>query len=278
MSGGGKPPPVPQDYLKGAMPGAVSSGTGAINNVNNMPNYAAGAYNSFQPGLTGSVSNASGWDPSQTVKAGNDMSAFSQSMSPYVTQLFQQGMDPQNALYGRTAQQLTDQVRAGESARGIGMTPYGAGVENKAMSDFNIDWQNNQLQRGATAASAGGGLANTINQGVSGGQTLAGSAPGWQAQVMQALSGAGVNTLAQPQAGASDWLNFINQGVGSQQNNYQDAFQRYQAKQQASNAMWSGIGSLAGTVLGGPIGGSLGDSIGGMFSGGGGGGGMSLGK
>ena len=37
--------------------------------------------------------------------------------------------------------------RMTRTARGLGMSPYGAGVENKALSDFNIDWQNQQLQR-----------------------------------------------------------------------------------------------------------------------------------
>src|SRR5262249_46318276 len=72
--------------------------------------------------------------------------------------IIEQGMDPQNALYGRTAQQLQDQTRAGLAARGILMDPYGAGVEGSTMSNFNIDWQNNQLQRRIAAAQAAGGL------------------------------------------------------------------------------------------------------------------------
>lgn len=55
--------------------------------------------------------------------------------------------DPQNALYNRTAQQLQDQVRAGQAARGLGTSPEGAMEENQAMSNFNIDWQNNLLSR-----------------------------------------------------------------------------------------------------------------------------------
>ncbi len=61
--------------------------------------------------------------------------------------LMNTAFDPQSALYGRTAQQLQDQTRTAEAARGIGTSPYGAGVEGKVMSDFNIDWQTNQLNR-----------------------------------------------------------------------------------------------------------------------------------
>lgn len=55
--------------------------------------------------------------------------------------------DPQQALYGRTAQQLQDQTRAGQSARGVAMSPYGAAGEADVMKNFNIDWANNQLGR-----------------------------------------------------------------------------------------------------------------------------------
>jgi hypothetical protein len=75
-------------------------------------------------------------------------------------QILNTAQDPQNALYGRTQQQLTDQVRAGQAARGLGNSAVGASEENQAMSNFNIDWQNNQLQRQATAGQAASGLAN----------------------------------------------------------------------------------------------------------------------
>jgi hypothetical protein len=37
---------------------------------------------------------------------------------------------PQQDLYARTLQQVTDQARAGQEARGIATMPYGAGLEN----------------------------------------------------------------------------------------------------------------------------------------------------
>lgn len=80
------------------------------------------------------------------------------NLLPYASPIMNQAFDPQNALYASTAQQTQDQVRAGEAARGIATTPYGAGLENQAMSNFNIDWQNNLLNRMATGAGAAGGL------------------------------------------------------------------------------------------------------------------------
>ncbi len=70
-------------------------------------------------------------------------------------------LDPQGALYGGTAQRVQDQTRAGEAARGITMSPYGAGLENDAMRNFNIDWQNQQLGRQAQGTQAFAGAGNT---------------------------------------------------------------------------------------------------------------------
>jgi hypothetical protein len=61
--------------------------------------------------------------------------------------IWNQAADPQSALYARTVQQLQDQTRAASEAAGMGMTPYGAGIEGSTMSNFNIDWQNNLLNR-----------------------------------------------------------------------------------------------------------------------------------
>jgi hypothetical protein len=80
-------------------------------------------------------------------------------------QTYNTALDPQQALYGRTQQQLQDQVRASDSARGVAMSPYSAGVENKAMSDFNIDWQNQQLGRQVQGLGAMG-QANTAATGI----------------------------------------------------------------------------------------------------------------
>jgi hypothetical protein len=62
-------------------------------------------------------------------------------------QTYQTSLDPQNALYGQTAGHIQDQSRAADSVRGIGMGGVSAGNENDAMRKFNIDWQNQQLQR-----------------------------------------------------------------------------------------------------------------------------------
>lgn len=86
--------------------------------------------------------------------------------------------DPQQALYQRMQQQNSDQTNAAEAQRGITMSPYGAGVANQSNTNFNIDWQNQQLGRqtqGLQAAgqgnTTGANLGSTgVNQTMSAGQ------------------------------------------------------------------------------------------------------------
>lgn len=101
------------------------------------------------------------------------------------------GLDPQQALYNRTLQQLQDQVRVANSAAGVASSPYGAGLENQALSNFNIDWQNQQLQRAL--------------QGLSG----AGTAYGQGTQLQTAAPGQFLQSAGLPYA--------TSQGIGGQQ-------------------------------------------------------------
>lgn len=87
--------------------------------------YSKGPFASLQPKLTSGAS--AGLDAGQ--------------------QMLKTAADPQNELRAREQQRLQDQVRVGQAARGTTMSPYGAGIENKAMSDFSMDWQDRQLGR-----------------------------------------------------------------------------------------------------------------------------------
>ena len=91
-------------------------------------------------------------------------------------QIFQMALDPQSALYDRTVQQLQDQVRGADSARGVAMGDVSAGNEGSTLSNFNIDWQNNLLNRAATGGQSMAGLYNAAgSQGQAGNAALAGA-------------------------------------------------------------------------------------------------------
>jgi hypothetical protein len=81
---------------------------------------------------------------------------------------YNQARDPQQALYDRTAGQVQDQTRAAQSARGLAMSPYAAGGEADTMGNFNINWQNNLLQRQIAGlgglSEASGGYFGQTNQ------------------------------------------------------------------------------------------------------------------
>lgn len=248
MSSGSAPKP-PTDYFKSTTGSAVNNTFGSATSYGQMPNYGQQTFQQYQPTFAG-ASAPSGWDPSSAVSNGNSMVANSQQLSPYIMQLFQQGFDPQGALYGRTSHDYGEQVDAGLSKRGLDMSPYGAGVYNKAMGDFNIDWQNNQLGRATQAAGAAGGLFGQQQQGIQQGTQLAAQAPQWQSQIAQMLSGLGNNSYAFPQSVISDWMNYANAGTTSANSRYQAQDQNYQQQQAANAAMWQGIGNMFGSAAG----------------------------
>jgi hypothetical protein len=66
--------------------------------------------------------------------------------------------DPQQSLFKQRQQDLIDATRAGEAARGIAMSPYGAGVESNAVGRFYNDWQNEQIGRMLQGSQAAVGL------------------------------------------------------------------------------------------------------------------------
>lgn len=116
------------------------------------------------------------------IGTGQNITGAGMNLLPYAQPILQQGFDPQNALYQRTLQQVQDQSNVNNAMAGVATSPYGAGLTNQATGNFNIDWQNNLLNRMATAAGAAGGLTST---GAGVGQTGAG------------ITGQGVNMMNQ---------------------------------------------------------------------------------
>lgn len=94
------------------------------------------------------------------------------TVAPYGAQILQTGFDPQNALYNRTQQQITDQAQAANAMSGLSGSPYGAGVANQASENFNIDWQNQQLGREQTALQGYGSAVNAAGAAYAGASGL----------------------------------------------------------------------------------------------------------
>lgn len=267
FGGGNDQPQAPQGYQLQNASGADQNAYSGIGNLSQYNTYAPnlgqagnitqGLVNNPYAGLYQQGANATaglGWGTGlEQLGGGSSLINAGQGMLPYAQSILQTGFDPQGALYDRTLQQTTDQARAGLAARGLTMSPYGAGVENKALSDFNIDWQNQQLNRQNTAAQGAGYLTNSAgnainlgqNVGTLGLQTLTNAAglPYATANTigtnqMGALSGYGQfgqGASAIPQQQIADYLQYL--GVGNQANGV--ANQAYASQLAAQNQQFN---------------------------------------
>lgn len=109
---------------------------------------------------------------------GQQATAAGGALVPYANQIAQTAFDPQNALYAQLQQRTVDQARAGQAARGVATTPYGASLENDAMRKFNIDWQNAQLGRQIAGGQGAGQTLESAVHGAGGGAALADTSVG----------------------------------------------------------------------------------------------------
>jgi hypothetical protein len=211
--------------------------------------YFTGAGSSL-PGIAGGIPGSAytqmGYGQNLGPQFGNMAAGAGASLFPYAGQIMNTGFDPQQALYARTAQQVQDQTRAAEAARGVASTPYGAGIEGQQMSNFNIDWQNQQLQRQAAAAQAASGLTGTGIGGLGTGASIYGTGGGL------AQGGAGMlNTLANiygtGAATAGQGLGFESAAPGTFASTSQLPYATYQGINQGQ---WQQLQNLLGTLGG----------------------------
>lgn len=245
LFGNNNAPPAPSPaYQPTNLPGADQGAYGTTNSLNQYNTAAQTlpyAQNTFQ-----NLYNNPYASPFQTasnyysgvgqgvggaqVGGGLNLIGAGNSLLPWQQQILQSGFDPMQNIYNTQQQQNTDQTRAGLAARGIAMSPYGAGVENQSNMLFNQNWQNNLLNRQNTAAQGAGYLGNSaanqinLGQNVStlGLQTL-NNAAALPYQTAQTIGGNQFNALAGfntqgttaaqiPQQQIQDYLNYLQLG------------------------------------------------------------------
>ena len=189
------------------------------------------------------------------------------------SQIMNTAMDPQQALYNRTAQQTQDQTRAAESASGVAMSPYGAGLESQAMNNFNIDWQNAQLGRQVSGAGAATQLGQLGGQDVSGAYGMAGQVPtnllqsgtvpaqtamtayGMPAQAAQNYASGMTSAVSSPYSGImSQIIPYLTYGSGATNNAFTGSMagqaQNQSMTNQGINTIMSGLGTGSQNGLG----------------------------
>src|SRR5215469_11536894 len=105
------------------------------------------------------------------------------------------GFDPQSALFNQGRQQTLDAANAANAAAGLGASPYGASNTAQALSNYGINWQNQQLGRQTQALNAAAPqFTNAANLAASSAALPSNVYTGQQNQILQALQ-------AQNQAG-----------------------------------------------------------------------------
>lgn len=170
--------------------------------------------------------------------------------------------DPQSALFNRTQQQVIDQSNAANAMAGVAGTPYGAGVTGENLSNFDINWQAQQLanqQAGLnTATSAYPAAANLVSS--SGGLPYStGATIGSNAlQGLNSQVNLGNNQYTLPQQTISDLLQYLGLGQSASQISGQLGLEGAQEEalgMQGIGSLFGGLGTLGlgGAALAGII-------------------------
>ena len=241
---------------------AANNAYSGIGQINTQPSnsYGGTAYQNLFSNL--GLQGQTGTDAAQS--AFNAAPGVMNTVSPYATQALQTGFDPLNKQYAQQFAQNQNQANAVNAMSGVANTPYGAGLTQQADTNFNLDWQQQALQRqqtaagtaaslygagtnaysglygaGATALGAGG---NAASQALAGTQSIYNQNNQSQQQAIQ-------DYLAYLQANtgnASAYTGAVNNSTGAASN----ATSVLNQGTAQNNAATAGLGSLAGTLGG----------------------------
>lgn len=224
-------------------------------------------YNSpYASGYQNSANNAGAGYTTTGTNALNNSTALSSQVNPLLTganSVMNTAFDPQNALYAQTLQKVNDSANVANSQYGL-TGQQAAGNVATADSNFNIDWQNNELQRqlqglyGATSATTGAGVAglnagNLGNTGAgsitTGGATPYGANIGIDGNQQTALEDY-ITSLLGPttssQGTVTNLENYLNTGISASEGGAAAALGDYNAQLTNSANLGSGLGSLLG--------------------------------
>jgi hypothetical protein len=201
---------------------------------------------------------------------------------PNVQALMSMGFDPQNALYAQQQNQNQQQNLAMLGQSGVAGTPYGQGVASQANTNFNLGWENQQLQRASTAAQGAGSLLGQIGSATNTGLNQMSTGASLPYSTAQGITGNQLGMLGQagalgqqaaqlPQQQIQDYLSYLSGSTGQQQANTQTAqlglnqanmgFQQNQQMGQQLGGALAGLGGGWGTS---PFNSGAMSSIGGM--------------
>jgi hypothetical protein len=240
-----------QDLLT-SQTGLYNAGNPYAQGYQNWANQAGGAYANI-------ANQANTWGGVLGGAAASDYAAknYLQGAGQNIMNL---ATDPQSALYNRTVGQLTDQINAGQALRGLGNSAVGASEYNQGVSNFNIDWQNQQLSRalqGAQGLSSlygqAGSYGQLANQDVNQSLQTVGMIPQYQLAAGQVPYQTGQtitnNQLGQAQGIQGQIIPYLNYGQGAVQNAFTNQAQQAGATGALAQQGISGLGNAFGSNL-----------------------------
>jgi len=225
---------LPQGYGMQNMGGADTGAYGGIGQLGqyNVPGQLLPQYQQIaQQGVNSPYAQQYQQNANQVGQAGMQSGAgitgTAMGQLPGVNALMSLGFDPQQALYSQLQNQNQQQNAAILGQSGVASTPYGAGVQQQANTNFNIDWQNQQLQRALSGAQGAGNLLGSIGQNAGTGlqQMQQGAGLGYNTQ--QGITGNQLGLLGQygsfgqqaaqlPQQQIQDYMAYLSQGTAQQ--------------------------------------------------------------
>lgn len=234
---------------------------GVLNSALNNP-YAAPAQTAANTAGT-----AYGTAGAQGGAGATALNSGAMSLLPYISSVMNTAMDPQSALYNQNLTKATDASNVNNAQYGI-TGPMAAGNTNQAITNFNIDWANNNLARqlqglqgaGAGLSNAGSALTTGLNLGTgSAGATNTGGQVPLTAfntnlsNIQSALNNYGQSQVAgnqNTQTAVSDLLNYL--GLGAKQSDAQAQYsiQNYGNQLDAANAQNDVLGNLINSGFG----------------------------
>jgi len=153
------------------------------------------------------------------------LNAGAMSLLPYVSQVENTAMDPQNALYNQNLTAVQNQANVSNAQNGLTGSPFGAGNTNQATTNYNIDWNAAKLANQTSGlASASSGI-NSAGAGMTTAANLGGTAA-----TNTALSGAVPNVAYQSNlTNQNNALNTYGTAMTNANNNTNTAVQDFLA-------------------------------------------------
>jgi len=169
----------------------------ALNSLGYLPMLGNNAFSPYFGDITGNLINNPyyGQALGGAQQAAGIGGAGANQMAGAANAVLGTGFDPQSALFNQGRQQTLDAANAANAAAGLGASPYGAGNTAQALSNYGINWQNQQLGRQTQALGAAAPqFTNAANLAASSAALPSNVYTGQQNQILQALQ-------AQNQAG-----------------------------------------------------------------------------